>query len=212
MRTSILGTFFMASPAEVQEGEQWYRNAERIAEELSDKFRLSMEQAAGIIAALSPQNPWERNIQDAHNICHAYNIGGKDAAQNVRVGTFGANKHKAIAILKCDGLTDYVTVCDILKGQKVINFYLSILGHDDAVCVDGHAYSIWLGERVSTNDTPKITPKLYQRISDDYIQATHKINEIMGNRYLPSTVQAITWVVHRNLYKGQRKKRSRKAA
>jgi hypothetical protein len=89
---------------------------------------------------------------------------------------------------------------------------LSILGDIEAVCVDGHAYSIWLGERVSTSDTPKITPKLYQRIADDYVQATVKINEIMGTRYKPSTVQAITWVVHRNLHQGQRKKRSKKAA
>lgn len=210
MRTSIIGTFFLASPTEVQEGKHWYRNAARIAEQLSDSYNISMAQAAGIIAALSPQNPWERNVTDSFNICEAYRIDGKDAAQSIKCGTFGANKRKAIAILECNGRESDISA--ILNGQKVVNFFYSILGHDLAVCVDGHAYSIWLGERVSTSDTPKITPKLYQRISDDYIQATHKINEIMGTRYLPSTVQAITWVVHRNLYQGQRKRRSSKAA
>lgn len=212
MRTSILGTFFMASPSEIEEGKHWYSDAARIAETISDETGISYIKVAGVIAALSPQNPWERNVQDARNICQIYNIDGKDAAQNVKVGTFGANKAKAIKILECGDLTEYVIAYDILNGQKVINFFLSILGHDDAVCVDGHAYSIWLGERVSTSDTPKMTPKLYQRIADDYVQATVKINEILGTQYKPYTVQAITWVVHRNLYAGQRKKLTKKSA
>lgn len=208
MRTSILGTFFLASPAELQEGIAWYRNAARIAADLSDKFNISMSQAAGIIAALSPQNPWERNVQDAFNICEAYRIDGKDAASSVKCGTFNSNKAKAIAILECDGWTSTVSL--ILKGQKVVAFFHSIMSDHEAVCVDGHAYSIWLGERVSTSDTPKITPKLYDLIAQDYRDATDKINELTGSSYLPSTVQAITWVVHRNLYAGQRKKRSAK--
>ena len=210
MRTSIIGTFFMASPAELQEGRQWYSNAAKIAADLRDKYDLPMISAAGIIAALSPQNPWERNIQDSYNVCETYTVDGKDAALSVKCGTFNANKRKAIAILESDGLTD--TVTDILKGQKVVAFFHSILGNPEAVCVDGHAYSIWLGERVTTTDTPKLTPKLYERIAQDYRESTNKINEIMGTAYWPSTVQAVTWVVHRNLYQGQRKKRSKKAA
>ena len=202
----------MASPVEVREGQRWYSDAANIAESISDETGIPYFKVVGVIAALSPQNPWERNIQDARNICATYSIDGKDAAQAIKCGTFNANKAKALRILEGDDFTDYIVVCDILKGLKVINFYLSILGNDEAVCVDGHAYSIWLGERVSTSDTPSITPKLYTRIADDYRQATAKINEIMGTRYKPSAVQAITWVVHRNLYAGQRKKRSKKAA
>lgn len=201
----------MASPTEIEEGKRWYSTAARIAETISDETGISYAKVVGVIAALSPQNPWDRNIQDARNICEAYRIDGKDAAQAVRVGTFNANKRKAIAILECENARES-DIAAILNGQKIINFFFSVLGHDLAVCVDGHAYSIWLGERVSTSDTPKITPKLYNRIADDYRQATAKINEIMGTSYKPSTVQAITWVVHRNLYGGQRKKRSKKAA
>lgn len=211
MRTSIIGTFFLASPVEVREGKRWYSDAAKIAESISDETGISHLKVAGVIAALSPQNPWDRNVTDARNICQVYSIDGKDAAQAVKVGTFGANKAKAIKILQCEGLVDYVTVCHILNGQKVVNFYRSILGHDDAVCVDGHAYSIWLGERVSTKDTPKLTTNLYNRIAEDYRECTTKINEILGSNYKPSTVQAITWVVHRNLYAGQRRKRSKSA-
>lgn len=206
MRTSIIGTFFLASPTEVQEGKHWYRNAARIAEQLSDSYNISMAQAVGIIAALSPQNPWERNVRDAYNVCETFTIDGKDAALSVKCGTFGVNKRKAIAILESDGLSN--AIADILKGQKVVAFYRSILGDCHAVCVDGHAYSIWLGERVSTSDTPSITPKLYKQIADDYRESTAKINSILGTSYIPAQVQAITWVVHRNLYQGVRKRKA----
>lgn len=208
MRTSIIGTFFLASPVEIQEGQQWYQRAADITAKISGKFGISLAQAAGVIAALSPQNPWERNIRDAYNICEAFTIDGKAAALNVKCGTFNSNKAKAIAILESDGLIH--KVAGILNGQKVVAFFYCIIGDPEAVCVDGHAYSIWLGERVSTSDTPKITPKLYERIAQDYRESTHKINSILGSSYLPATVQAITWVVHRNLYQGQRKKRTKK--
>ena len=211
MRTSIIGTFFMASPAELQEGRQWYSNAAKIAADLRDKYDLPMISAAGIIAALSPQNPWESNIQDSYNVCEAYSVDGKDAALSVECGTFDTNKRKAIAILELGRSATSYEVHRILNGLKVRNFLLSILGDSLAVCVDGHAYSIWLGERVSTSDMPTITPRLYQQIADDYVQATVKINDILGTQYKPYVVQAITWVVHRNLYQGQRKRKAKRA-
>ena len=211
MRTSIIGTFFMASPAELQEGRQWYSNAAKIAADLRDKYDLPMISAAGIIAALSPQNPWESNIQDSYNVCEAYSVDGKDAALSVECGTFDTNKRKAIAILELGRSATSYEVHRILNGLKVRNFLLSILGDELAVCVDGHAYSIWLGEDGSTKDTPKLMPELYERVAQDYRESTDEINEIMGTDYRPSTVQAITWVVHRNLCQGQRKRKAKRA-
>lgn len=207
MRTAILGTFFMASPVEMQEGKMWYQNANDICRKLGDKFDLPTAIVAGVIAALSPQNPWERNVVDAENIITAYKVGGMGAAQGIKVGTFGANKRKALAILELGDVFTAVEILAILNGLKVKAFWWCIQGDRKAVCVDGHAYSIWLGERVSISDTPKITPKLYQRIAEDYSDATGKINEIMGTDYSPAQVQAITWVVHRNMYGGKRKSR-----
>lgn len=205
MRTSIIGTFFLASPSELQEGLSWYSQASLVCERISNDTGVPYHQVAGIVAALSPQNPWERNLQDANSLCLAYVSGGVEDAQAVKVGTFGNNKRKAISILQA---INEQSIQDILNGLKVQNFYASILGSRSAVCVDGHAYSIWLGERVSTSDTPKITPRLYQRILQDYSDSTDKLNSILGTDYLPFQVQAVTWVVHRNLYGGKRKKRS----
>lgn len=199
MRTSILGTFFLASEAEKIRGIEWYALAYNLAKRLNDLSgkTVSVGHCAGIIAALSPQNPWERNCIDAENLILAAD------PQGIKCGTFNANKQKAIRILKGEA------PLDVLGGLKVIDFYRSIMGEEDAVCVDGHAYSIWLGERVSTTGTPKITPKMYEAIKQDYISATGKINEITGSSFTPYQVQAITWVVHRNLYAGQRKQRQK---
>lgn len=207
MRTSILGTFFLASPAEMQEGIRWYQDALQVAVRIASSYSVSSAQAAAVIAALSPQNPWERNIIDADNLIALYTAAGKDAAQAYKCGTFGRNKQKAI---QCLEVTETHQHDEILNGKKVVAFYHCIFGDPDYVCVDGHAYSIWLGERVSTANTPKITPKLYEIIAQDYKDSTDKINQIAGLNLLPFQVQAITWVVHRNLYKSQR--RLRKAA
>lgn len=208
MRTSIIGTFFLASPAELQQGRKWYQEANDIARMIGSKYDLPTAIVAGVIAALSPQNPWERNILDADNICQVFTQDGKEAAEGVKVGTFGANKRKAIKILELGLVFTAKEILAILNGLKVQNFWWSILLDSKSVCVDGHAYSIWLGERVSTTDIPKITPKLYDRIAQDYITATGKINEILDTSYTPAQVQAITWVVHRNMYQGQRKSRT----
>jgi hypothetical protein len=195
----------MASAAELQEGKRWYADANLICCRIAADTNTPIPTVAAVMAALSPQNPWERNCSDAEALIRLYKADGKDAAESYKVGTFGINKRKAIACLQEVSRDGHLK---ILNGLKVQAFYLSILGDTDAVCVDGHAYSIWLGERVSTTDTPKITPKLYETIADDYRKCAAKIREITGEYLYPAQIQAITWVVHRNLYKGQRKRRT----
>lgn len=215
MRTAILGTFFLASEDEIQEGMNWYKNARMVCRRIADSHCISLDTVAAVVAALSPQNPWDRNIRDAESIIKLYTAGGPDAAREYKCGTFNRNKEKAIRILSSE--KDRLELMEILNGQKIKDFFICIadsLGEYDrcnyAVCVDGHAYSIWLGERVSTAETPKITPKLYNQIRLDYIDATDKINTILKTNYIPAQIQSITWVVHRNLYKGQRKPRKTK--
>jgi hypothetical protein len=211
MRTSILGSFFLASPLEVQEGRSWYQNANSICRDIGGRYDIPTATVAGVIAALSPQNPWERNVADADNMCDAYVNLGRTDAETIKVGTFGANKRKALDVLDLGVGYGGMAVLNILNGLKVQNFFESILLNQKSVCVDGHAYSIWLGERVSTSDTPKITPKLYDRIKQDYISSTDKINSILDSEYTPSQIQAITWIVHRNMYRGRRKLRRKQS-
>ena len=82
---------------------------------------------------------------------------------------------------------------EVLKGPKVSEFFTCILGEDD-ICIDGHAYAIWFGNRISVLKTPKIGIKLRQQIKADY-QAVAKKNNLNGFQ-----VQAITWLSYRRLH------------
>jgi len=189
---NILAVFFSASEAEICEGREWYSNANKYASALALKYNIHVERVAAIIAALSPNNRWNRNLIDAEALIKVYTNGGDPGS--VKVATFNKNKAKAIAILNGDG--PFTT----LGGRKVRAFLQCILGlYPDAVCVDGHAYSIWLGQRVPTTKTPSISAKLYEQIANDYRKATDQINNITGQHFTPAQVQAVTWVVWRNL-------------
>jgi hypothetical protein len=165
--TAIIGTYHLSTDLERSNGKNWYRQAHRAALDLSGPFACGVITSAGVIAALSPNNKWERNLRDAQTLFDTFKTLGAYAASQVRVCTFDTNKAKALAILKLQSPTvdDVVTV---LHGLKSSAFYRCILGDSQAVCVDGHAYSIWAGELITTPKTPKISPSLYNQIADDY--------------------------------------------
>jgi hypothetical protein len=189
----ILATFFNATPAELADGATWYQRANQAAAIIASRYGLSADTVAGVIAALSPNNRWERNVSDADQLCRAFTLGGHTAADKVKVSTYGANKLKALRILAGE------SPLEVLGGLKVMAFYGCIIGDDSAVCLDGHAYAIWAGERIPTTQTPKIGAKLYDSISADYIRAADTINGIMGTGYSAAQIQAIVWLTYRRL-------------
>ncbi len=185
----ILAVFFMANHAELIGGARWYPDALLFCERLSTETGLSVNVVAGVVAALSPNNRWARNMADAAAICRAFAAGTLQDAAQIKVGTYNSNKAKALQILAGE------EPLDVLGGLKVRAFYQCILGDDGAVCIDGHAYAIWLGSYVPTTKTPKLSPKLYASIAAAYAQATATINAVSGTSYTSSQVQAITWSV-----------------
>jgi hypothetical protein len=191
---NILAVFFNATDLETINGAKWYRTANNAALIMAERYSVSLEIAAGMIAALSPNNRWERNLTDADSMIRAYSIGGHNAADSTKVGTYNANKIKALAILSGDDCLQ------ILGGLKVRAFYDCIIG-GDSVCIDGHAYAIWKGERIPTSQTPKITPKIYDSIVADYRQAARVINLILQADYSAAQIQAITWIAWRRMVK-----------
>ena len=50
----------------------WYDGANQIAQELASKFDISLEQAAGIIAAQSPQKDWYQNVRLAEMVLEQF--------------------------------------------------------------------------------------------------------------------------------------------
>jgi hypothetical protein len=90
----------------------------------------------------------------------------------------------------------------ILKGRKVTAFYRSIMGDPNAVCVDGHAYSVFIGQRIPTTKTPNIGKGLYETIQRAYCLVADRSFDICGHKLSPTQVQAVTWVTYRRLLKG----------
>lgn len=194
----ILAMLTMASQADIEQGKEWYDRAHRLGVRLMNAYGLSLGQCVGVISALSPNNKWERNCADAESMIKAYAHGADP--MSVKVCTFNANKKKAAQIIELDmESADPEAIPQILSGRKVVAFYKSIMGHNDAVCVDGHAYAIWLGERVPITQTPSIGVNLYAAIARSYVLASHRATEICGERLTPAQVQAVTWVTYRRL-------------
>lgn len=188
----ILAVFFSANDSELLAGSRFYPDALAYCLRLSRLYGCTVDCAAGVIAALSPNNHWRRNQHDANALIRAFCLGGHADANNVKVATYNANKIKALNVLSG------AEPLSVLGGLKVRAFYDCIIG-GDSVCVDGHAYAIWTGERIPTTRTPKISPKLYAAIAADYRLAANQINQIMEANYSACQVQAVTWLAWRRM-------------
>ena len=181
----------LATAADHVEGKGWYLSAYKVSCKLASDYGVTVAVACGVIAALSPRNKWDRNLQDAEKIIAAFNAGKKESAMLVKVCTFTGNKKKAIDILECKGDAD--TVRAILSGPKTTEFFNCIFQEDDC-CIDGHAYSIWFGDRITLANVPSIGVKLRRTIKADYA-AVAKAHGLKAFE-----VQAITWVAWRRLH------------
>ena len=185
----------LATLKEQEDGQAWYPIARNICSQISKRYNLELVDVIGVMASLSPRNRWERNIQDCEAIISAYIHGGKEQAEATKVCTFTKNKAKAIAILELTETAQCETdILDILKGPKMQEFYQCIKGESEEVCIDGHAYCIWAGERTGLADVPSIGVKLRRAIKADYITVAKKLG------ITSSALQAITWVTWRRMY------------
>ena len=189
---NIKAIYQLATLTEQQDGITWYPAAKAIAVKLAERHEIPAAQAIGVIAALSPRNRWERNVEDADRLIAAYKAGGPEQAMLTKVCTFTANKTKAVKILE-SGLETMPTALDILSGPKLREFASCIAGLPD-VCIDGHAFCIWAANRTGLKDVPAIGVKLRREIKSDYQTAADELG------ITPSACQAITWVTWRRLH------------
>jgi hypothetical protein len=200
--TGIIGTYHLATESERINGRQWYSQAHTAALDISDTYPVGVITAAGVIAALSPNNRWNRNLLDADALIDCYHQRGAHAASQLKVCTYGAMAQKALTILKLTHPT-MEDVATVLHGRKITAFYRCILGSQTAVCVDGHAFSIWAGETIPTTKTPSISARLYEQIAHDYTHAADLINNRHSTFHWPTLspaeLQAITWITHKRM-------------
>jgi len=193
----IAGMLQLASVADIVEGREWYDRAYRLAVQLIHAYQpLTLGQAIGVIAALSPNNKWERNCRDAECMIRLWHTGVDPRLATVC--TYNKNKDKAAQILELAS-PDSETISSILNGRKVVAFFRSISGFTDSVCIDGHAYAVFIGERIPTTKTPNIGKALYETITKSYCLVADRSIELCGHKLTPAQVQAVTWVTYRRL-------------
>ena len=198
---SIVAMYFQSNILDREMGSQWYHNAYSVCVTLGEKYGFSPNTVAGVIAALSPNNKWERNVEDAEAMLRAYCY--EIPFESVSVCSYSANKDKAITIIEMMLESDEL-ICKVLRGNKTIAFYLCIAkdGKSDTPCIDGHAYNVWNGSVTNLKEVPAMSDKTFRKIQDAYRDAAKLISEVSGKVHTAAQVQAITWVAYRRIHKG----------
>jgi hypothetical protein len=171
----IIATYRAATDEQLSEGLHWYADAHSLAVALDRENPL---RAAGVIAALSPLTPWERNKA----------LAVRAFADGVATGHMKAAMDKANRILAGED------VVAVLNAPKTSAFAATIADPTDAhaVVVDRHAMSVAIGRPSTDEDTKALALKgVYDLYADAYREAARRIGTA------PSVVQAVTWVVWR---------------
>ena len=181
---NILKVYRRATTEDIANGVEWYDRAKRYAETISKKTGVHLHTVIGVMAALSPNNKWERNVADCERMCGAWMSGFE--IDDFKVSCYNTMKLKAWSILE-DNLVNDDDILDRLNGQKIRSFYSNIRGLDE-VTIDGHALNIALGVRQGlTTDKTNMSKKVYKQMQEVYVRAAKRVD------IKPHILQAITW-------------------
>ena len=188
---NILKVYRMATTEDIANGVEWYDRAKRYAETISKWTNTNLNTVIGVMAALSPNNKWERNVKDCERMVQAWKSG--DDLDDFKVSCYNTMKRKAWSILE-DNLTSDDDILTRLNGQKIRSFYSNIRGLDE-VTIDGHALNIALGKLQGlTTDKTNMGKKVYVEMQKHYVRAAKRVD-------IPAHVlQAITWTTWKRVH------------
>lgn len=162
-------------------GRGWYGQALQICLKLAQRYQIDVLKVAGIMSALSPQSSWDINVDNTKIF-----LSGETKDNGTQIHN-GRQLGKCEDILYLDDLTKE-NVCDVLRGNKTVNFFLNIIGDLTAVTVDRHIICM----ATDSNIKPGLTTNQYNTIKLALISVAHKHNED------PANFQAIAWSNYRD--------------
>lgn len=169
----------------------WYAVQHEAIRLMAQRTGRSVEQIAGVLAAISPGMRWETSLIWAGKLERLHARGGR--LTGVRVPTYSrANVRKAWAILNGDDPGS------ILSGPKVTAFYrlLADGGNATDVCVDTHAKDIAVGYR-DANIRVYLPHRRSRVVEREARQAYIAVARSLG--VPPHRVQGVTWMAHKRL-------------
>ena len=190
---NILSVYIRANAEDREEGLPWYANARESARVMADKHGVRVDQAIGVIAALSPGSNWGRNLLDANELIQEWQRGRreKDLPQ---LGTYGRrNVIKAARILAGEN------PLDVLGGNKVRAFYGNILDPKGSlkVTIDRHAKGLAIRSNSARGATAEMDAMVTNAEYPYYAKHYVRLAERLG--LIPNQLQAICWVTWRRL-------------
>lgn len=158
-------------------GVRWYSDAITAVRRQLGEWHPPTATIAGVLAALSPRMPWERNVD----------LAADALLRGAARGALSQNCAKANAILAGADPER------ILSGRKVRAFYYCLAyPFSDAVCVDRHAVCVAAGRHLPERAGGAILARVgaYDRAAYCY---RHVAAEL-GAGWRPMDVQAVTWL------------------
>ena len=166
---TLLAHYRRATNDDRAAGATWYREARGAAVVIARETGVSVDTAAGVIAALSPRVRWDANLRMATDACagRAY-------------GALGTSKRAASRIIAGEN------PADVLAGPKTNAFYRAIIGDDAAAVVD-----VWMVRAVGDDASKAPTRGRYREIAAAIATAAARVG-------VATTVfQATVWVAVR---------------
>lgn len=180
----VLRWFDQASPADIQDGAQWYHDAHDLASTLAPALSEDgdgLVRAAEVIAALSPRTQWSVNAAGA-----ALLVLHGEALPHL-MGRNVETARRIINGMRLETLT---------KGPKTQAFAKNIAGDTWEVTVDVHAaYAVGVDEKTLAR------AGCYDAVAEAYRAAA------LARGVEPSTMQATVWVVARRAKLSKNRKR-----
>lgn len=226
---NIVDAWDQATPGERHAGEVWYPNAHRLAQALGKRYGVSAEEAAGLLAAYSPQTPWGKNvITAAEALREEHGIGGPGAhiwyhhdpktpnTVEEREGVMapGLIRDRADRIM-AGANPDEVFAGGRLKSGRLKPNGLKIRAFADLIAngvndpanprvvIDRHAAGVARGVRFTDDDYgfdgPSSSMKKFSAYAEAYKEAAAQISKREGRTIPPEAVQAATWLVRQRL-------------
>lgn len=180
----IIHYYEMRDAAAEREGRGWYRYAQDFAHDVASETGISLKQAAYVIAVLSNNVTWERQLKSTIAFVK-HVLDGGDA--EIGFGFIIECQRKAARIILEH---DFAA----LSGPKVTVFAANILGDYSQVTIDRHAVRVCFGRHTDDNETTKWVragSKGRAMLEAAYHEAARITRED------PATLQAITWTVYR---------------
>lgn len=164
----------------LEEGKNWYKDANKYCQELSIEYNKTFRQVVGILAALSPMKEWGVNKRQTRQFLEFQTC-----------GTFGRQINKSLEMYDCivaelDAQKADKFIMMTLNGMKTKSFYHNIVYPSTSrmITVDTHMLKL--------SDWTYMDDKKYQVIEQAIQEKADSID------MLPLELQAILWLQIKN--------------